>query len=269
MSVFSIVTARAQQSLYLRFWLFGFLAFWLLASPSFAQTTPDLQAVDSAFASAQYEKTELLALRILQGNSALTADQRAQLNLFMGYAAIMLGHDEDARTDFARALDAVPNLTLDPVQVSPKFRVLFDEVKTAHRTGRSSEESQLLQHPSLRTARLTNLLLPGSGQWQEGYPWRGAVVFGLQAATVAALIYEAGQMHDSREDYLAQTDPARVRSGYDRYNRDYRATWMTGIAASLVYLAAQADLVWLRPHIQTVRITLAPQPGGVALAIAW
>jgi hypothetical protein len=251
------------------FCLLAAFALCLLPRMCFAQSKPDLLAVDSAFVSGQYEQTELLALRILQGSYALSADERARLNVTMGYAAIMLGRETDARVDFARALDAVPDLELDPVQVSPKFRVVFDEVKAGRSSASVKEEIGYSQVRSIRIARLTNLVVPGSGQWQEGKKWRGAIVFGLQAATVAALVWQADKLDKSREDYLAQQDRSLVQRDYDRYNRNYQMTWLAGTAAGLVYLAAQADLIWLRPNAKSLKIAVTPTADGIRLALLW
>jgi hypothetical protein len=258
--------AKSSSCLFL---LSAFCFLLFLPFSAIAQSKPDLLAVDSAFVGAQYEKAELLALRVLQGDFHLSPDERARLNLTMGYSAIMLGREEDARSYFARALDAVPDLELDPVQVSPKFRVVFDEVKAGLRRQVDKEDVQLSQAHSIRVARLSNLLVPGVGQWLEGRTWRGAVVFVVQAATFTALVMQANKMHMSRREYLSQTDPALIRHNYDRYNSDYKLTWLAGAATGLVYLAAQADLILLKPHLRAVKLALAPSANGVEVAIAW
>jgi len=241
-----------------------------VGSVTWAQTTPppDLLAVDSAFVAGRYEETEVLALRLLQTRSDLKPDEVARLNLTAGYALIMLGREDDARRYFSRALDAVPDLTLDPVQVSPKFRVVFDEVKAAHvqalpladttATPSMIEQTVRIAHPS-RTALISNLILPGSGQWQEGHRLRGAAVFAVQALTVGILVRRVEQMRDSRAEYLAETDPARIAEAYDRYNEDFRAAWTAGILAGIVYLGAQTDLILIRPKIgkEEAMLTLA------------
>jgi hypothetical protein len=248
-----------------------------------AQTVgaPDFLAVDSAFAQSQFEKAELLALRILGGGSALTPDEAARLYLTAGYSAIMLGREDDARTYFAKALDAVPDLELDPVQVSPKFRVVFDEVKS-QRPARVPPEPvtnpQIMSRDSLfagvaasRKALLSNLIVPGSGQWLEGRKARGLVCFGLQAASVGILVWRLNELRDSRADYLAETDPARVSNAYDSYNRDYRSAWIAGLASGLVYLTVQADLIRLQsaqPRTPAISVGLGKSQ-TLALRIGW
>jgi len=255
-----------------------------LAFPAMADVQQDLLAVDSAFAEGRYEQVELLALRILHGENELPADERARLNLTAGYALIMLNREGEARGYFERALDAVPELTLDPVLVSPKFRVVFDEVKAARppvpTTGglRPPEESgdsprreilaEGLIRPSPRS-HVMNLLIPGSGQWNEGKKLRGAAWFMLQAASVGVLVWRIGEMRDSREAYLVETETARISAAYDTYNRDYRLAWAAGFAAGLVYLGAQADLALLRFPAKETAVKIKPMGDGIMLAVCW
>ena len=70
-----------------------------------------------------------------------TPQERARVNLTAGYALIMQGREQEAKEYFARALDAEPNIVLDPVQVSPKFRVVFDEVKGRSSSRHSAEQT--------------------------------------------------------------------------------------------------------------------------------
>jgi hypothetical protein len=261
-------TERGRACLHTLFLFFAF-CFLLSSRPLFSQPKADFLAVDSAFVNQQYEKAELLALRIIQGQPSLTNDERARLNLTMGYCATMLGREDDARLYFSRALDAVPDLQLDPVQVSPKFRVIFDEVKSGRATVREQEDARLSQVKSVRIARFTNLIVPGTGQWQQGYRTRGAIVFGLQAASVAMLIWRWGKMNDTRESYLAETNRSLVQSDYDRYNRDYRLTWAAGLATGFVYLASQADLIWLKPTPKSLHVALIPSVSSASMVVHW
>lgn len=246
----------------------------------------DLLAVDSAFVDGRYEQVELMTLRILQGDAELTPDETARLNLTAGYALIMLGRESEARSYFNHALDAVPDLTLDPVQVSPKFRVVFDEVKAARpaavgSTDQESASDQSVQQNTFdRTtqqavhvtpqSQVMNLIIPGSGQWREGHPVRGVLVFGLQAAALGVLIWQLNELDDSRGDYLAETDPARISAAYNNYNDHYQAAWGAGVAAGLVYLAAQADLAFLTPaHARPAALQVVPTPSGMGLCLRW
>lgn len=255
----------------------------LTALPAMADFQQELLLVDSAFAEGRYEQVELLALRILHGEEQLSADERARLNLTAGYALIMLGRERDARSYFERALDAVPDLTLDPVQVSPKFRVIFDEVKAARPEKQPEEtdvsgeagDSQGRENLAMQPLRpspgshVMNLLIPGSGQWNEGKKLRGAVWFTLQAASAGVLVWRIGEMRDSREAYLAETETARIADAYDTYNRDYRLAWAAGIVTGLMYLGAQTDLALMKIPTKETALMITPTGNGAMLAVCW
>ncbi|RPH92464.1 hypothetical protein EHM69_12720 [candidate division KSB1 bacterium] len=255
-----------------------FIIAFLYHGAAFAQpSTPDLLAVDSAFVNNEYERVELLTLRILQSGVKLTEDESARLNLTAGYALIMLGRESDARSYFSRALDAVPNLTLDPVQVSPKFRVVFDDVKAARPkpgTEPKPDTTAVLQGLTKqdRQAWLSNLILPGSGQWKMGKRTRGAIIFGAQIGTLGWMIKEIIEMQDSRAEYMAETDPVKMRDKYNDYNRNYQNAWIAGISAGVIYIAAQADLVRLETKSgQEFGWRVAPLQSGasVGLCVKW
>jgi hypothetical protein len=241
-----------------------------------SELSRQLLVLDSAFSEGRYADVELLSLRLLQDHPDLTPDEIARVNLTAGYALIMLNREAEARRSFARALDAVPDLTLDPVQVSPKFRMVFDEVK-AERPARIETSPQQLQvdtsaqrNPSrFATAMWSNLVVPGSGQWKMGYRLRGALLFGAEAACLTVLIINATEMQDSRSDYLAATEPEAIRHAYRRYNQDYQAVSIAGISAAVIYLAAQADLV--RLNIKPASLTLSPlrDASGIFLSAHW
>jgi hypothetical protein len=260
------------------------LCLLLAASAVGAQSRPDLLAVDSAFVNGQYETTEVLALRVLNARSDLTPDETARMNLTAGYAVIMLGREADAKVYFENALQAVPDLTLDPVAVSPKFRVVFDEVKAAHKPARPNAAAMgdfLKKLPnvppaaspvptrSFRRALLVNLVLPGTGQWLSGSTLKGAGFLAAEAVAAGYLIHQLGKLDDSRDRYLAETDPDRMRNAYDDYNNDHRAAWFAGIAAGVVYLGAQADLILFTPRPKTVLAFEPSAHNGVSLVMRW
>lgn len=231
----------------------------------------DLLAIDSAFTRGDYEQVELLALRTLQAHPGLGADAVARVNLTTGYALIMLNRETEARRYFGNALDAIPTLTLDPVQVSPKFRVIFDEVK-ALRPARPYPEvvaQDTAQQPAPKRpafyerAWLTNLVLPGSGQWMLGHKIRGAVFIAAEAACLTVLIINATELTDSRADYHAEADPIKIRKAYERYNQDYQAVAISSVCAGVIYLAAQADLIQLQS--QTTELSAFPTGDGAGL----
>ncbi len=251
--------------------LLALLLFSLSAFAADESTQKQLLAIDSAFVDGHYPQVELLTLRLLQSGAELNPDELSRVDLTTGYALIMLNREPEAREYFRRALEVDSTLTLDPVQVSPKFRMVFDDVKSNFRpdnpNGKPVMQSPLRRSPSTG-AMLSTLIIPGSGQWRDGRPLRGAVLFAAQAASVGLLVWQANRLHESHEDYLAQTDPVLIRGAYDKYNRNYAGTWAAGVLVAAVYLAAQTDLIVLRPTLVENRADASIGP-GVNLAFRW
>ena len=235
-----------------------------------------LLAMDSAFVKGHYSEVELVALRILQSAMELTLQERSHINLTAGYALIMMNREHEAREYFDHALDAEPDLTLDPVQVSPKFRMVFDEVKAQHQNSeqvipyddRTIKVSPL--QPASRRSLISNLIIPGSGQWREGHHVRGAAFLLAQAASLGVWIWQMDQTRDSHAKYLAQTNAQRIADTYNEYNQDYALSWATGALAGIIYLAAQADLILLRtPTKELSFLPVSHSGAGVTLRATW
>ena len=59
-------------------------------------------------------------------------------------------------------------------------------------------------------------------------------------------------------------------AAYDDYNRDFRTAIGLGTLAGVVYLAAQADLIFLRPRTPAApQLSLGAAPHAVVLAVRW
>jgi len=105
------------------------VAFWLAASPAWADTGPSLSDARQAYADVDYEGTRNLAQTALRrgGNDRAAT---AELYLLWATAAAALGQAEEARSAFSFALAANPELKLDK-SLSPKIRAPYLEARGA------------------------------------------------------------------------------------------------------------------------------------------
>jgi hypothetical protein len=249
-------------------YLLVFLVFGLVATALANQQ--ELLQLDSAFAGGEYEKVELLSLRLLHDPDSLQKTDRVRVNLVAGYALIMLGREPDAKTYFSQALDADPNLELDPVLVSPKFKGLFDEVKATYKRAeeRQSLALQGLSLPS-RKALLYNLVVPGSGQFIQGSKLRGAVITTVQVASLLWFLKSLSDVHDSRSDYLKAATADEIAARYKTYDDNHRMAWAAGILTGAIYLSAQADLILFKPRQSPpVKLSVGNR-SGLGLQVTW
>jgi len=199
-------------------------------------------------------------------------DEFANLQVTAAFSMIMLDRETEARQFFTRALEAMPSLTLDPVLVSPKFRVVFEDVKAAFQENERTKPLALYRGADTKS-HLFNLVAPGAGQLREGKTVEGICLLAVEAAAVGLWIHQLGVTSDSRAVYLAQTEPDAISRAYDDYDSDYRMVWTYGIASGLVYLAAQADLAFLKTKVKGngngLAVLLTPHGSGASLLINW
>ena len=229
------------------------------------------QEVDSLFAAGEFEQVELVMLRLGDDQGELSDEEFASIETTAGFAMIMLDREVDARKYFSDALKLNPDLTLDPVTVSPKFRVVFDEVKTTM-LAESVQPPEIVYRGARPSSRLFNLLLPGAGLIREG-SLRGTVYLAAQAVSLYLLIDQLDKTSDSRAFYLAQTERSAISSAYNDYNRDYKTAWKYGVLCGVVYFAAQADLALYRQPLNDeedeLSIFLLPTERGLRFQVCW
>ena len=255
-------------------WIAVFAALFGIALPGNAQT--DLKhTADSLFTAGKFEQVELLMLRVGSDQGDLTDTEFASMKTTAGFAMIMLDREIDARRYFTEALKINPDLTLDPVMISPKFRVVFNDVKANLQKAEAEAEPELMKtvyRGASPGSHLLNLVLPGAGQLREGY-LRGGIFLAAQTASVLLLIDQLNKRSDSRAYYLAQTEKNAIAQAYDDYNRDHKTAWKYGILSGVVYLAAQADLVFIHKPLTNdesrLSIALLPMGNRLLFQVRW
>ncbi len=246
---------------------------WLIAvlltfSSLFAQSDLVREA-DSLFHAADYERVELLVLRS-ERQADVPDSQRVTLELLGGYSMIMLNRELDARAHFTQALNVDSTLTLDPIEISPKFRVVFDDVKRewlekqARREPEAVVSSLFHKVPARPESHALNLIIPGSGFIREGKPVRGLVHLALQATSAALWLTEISQTSDARKRYLAAETSGQAASLYDEYDSHHRRMWTFGLTSGGIYLLSQFDLILFR-HSESVRII--PTESGASINV--
>lgn len=247
------------------------LALLTFCSSLFAQSSLISEA-DSLFRAGDYERVELLVLRAERATDVTTYDL-VGLHLVGGYSMIMLDRPGDARRHFRAALDADSSLTLDPITVSPKFRVVFDEVKQQWQMDHAAPSTigeiheETTYHSARRESHLLNLLIPGAGFLREGRTARGAIHMVAQVAITALWLSEIHSNNSAREDYLAASTSPDASSLYDTYDSHHRRMWTYGLTTAAVYVASQVDLALWRKS--TTSVSILPDVSGARLQFSF
>lgn len=230
-----------------------------------------LSEADSLFHAGQYEQVELLALRA-ERQQDISSDEQVKLELLSGYALIMLSREGDARAHFGQALDLDSTLALDPVEVSPKFKVVFDDLKQSWLAARAAqaetpkmvdEAMPVVSHSASPSSVRSNFIIPGSGFLREGKTGRGLVHLGLTAVCAGLWLSELTQNNTARKDYLAASTTDEAERLYDEYNSHHGRMWAFGLATVGVYALSQLDLAVWKSKVQ-----LSANPAAATLELA-
>ena len=249
------------------FTLFAVLLFTQLAN---AESNPRQQA-DSLFAAGEFEKVEMLVLRLGGEQGAMSDSDYVGLQVTAGFAMIMLDREADARRYFETALDKNAGLALDPVLISPKFRIVFDDVKI-HRDMPRNGKPAVLQTGADYRSHLLNLVLPGAGLIREGR-LRGIGYLAAQAAAVTYMISQLDKTADSRTYYLAQVEEPDIARAYSDYNSDYHSAQAAELISGAIYLLAQADLALVRNPVTSgnsgFSMSILPAHSGIRFSFHW
>lgn len=246
------------------------IVFLFACSTLFAQTDL-LHEADSLFHAAEYERVKLLVLRA-ERQFDLPDSQRVALDLLGAYSLIMLGREEAAREHFMRVLEVDSMLTLDPVRVSPKFRVVFDDVKAQFLSRRAQNllpgepVTGIVKIGARTESHAMNLIVPGSGFLREGKTIRGLSHLLLQGLSAGLWLTQVSQTSDARKKYLAAKSSDDASSLYDDYDSHHRQMWTYGLTSAGIYLLSQFDLALLK---KSESVRLSPTPEGVKLSLSF
>ncbi len=206
-----------------------------------------LEEIQSAYEEHNYVEVEMKATSALTAYQRFSSDQLAEIHKILGVVYFSLNKPEESEAQFTSALALAPNLSLDPVQVSPKIISFFDQIKQKRMS--SPDDGNELQAPRYVLladkrpgATLRSLVLPGWGQIYKGERKKGFVLSSLWTAGVTATVIAHFSRNSSEDRYLDETDPARLESRFDSFNRLHKLR--NGLAA---FSAA----VWIYSYFDT------------------
>jgi len=206
--------------------------------------------IQTAYNQFRYEEVVELAMEALNTVPPPSPRTRIDIYTYLAYSYIALGKTDEARQQFRDALTIDPELTLDPVYVSPKIIAVFEEVKDAYEKtnepeGVPPEQVELISEINALTLRKEgawrSLLLPGWGQFHKGQKRRATIFFAAHAINIGALIYTHLQTENAHDEYLNAREPSTIESEYDRYNRFYKARTYCILSTAAVWLASHID----------------------------
>jgi tetratricopeptide (TPR) repeat protein len=199
-----------------------------------------------------FEEAEFTALRALMSKSELDNVDRARLYRILGFTYVVLGENEKAQRQFISWLEIDPLAKLDPLYISPKIINVFNEAKEAYEEMKAQAEPVGIEDlQSQVNAFQRSMLYPGLGQISRGQNFKGYSLVALETIFLGAFVYCQLNYDSAKDDYLNETDTAKMQSLYDDYNLFYKGRYTSLILAGAVYLYSLFDVVYFPPESTT------------------
>ncbi|RMF59683.1 MAG: hypothetical protein D6746_07920 [Bacteroidetes bacterium] len=235
-----------------------------------AQPTPAsrLAAIQAAYQQLDYERAKALGEAALQDYDAFTPAQLTEIHTLLGLVYFSENEPEAARLQFEAALSLTPDLSLDPLLVSPKILAFFEEVKRNWQQRQAAAEAGI-QAGAIRYVRLEDprpaaalrsFVLPGWGQLYKGDRTKGWLLMAGWGVAVTGTLVAHVRRNQARDAYLAERDPDRITDRYDTFNTWHKARNNLALAASALWVLSYLDALVFRPPAPA-RATLALRPG--------
>ncbi len=208
-----------------------------------------IEEIQTAYNQLNYPEAEIKAQAALKDFQRFTPAQLTEIHKILALIYFSQNQEDAARLQFENALSLSPDLKLDPLFVSPKIVEFFEDIKKARAAKvndagapRADVRYVLVQDPR-PAAAMRSMILPGWGQLYKGEKTKGRVLLGLWSAgvigTVAAHIARA----NAEDKYLAETDPNRIESRYDAFNRYHKLRNNLLIFSGGVWLFSYLDAI--------------------------
>lgn len=233
-----------------------------------AQENP-VQIVIDRFEAGQFQSSLDHALHHLEYADSLSRIDRARLHQYAAYDLIALDRRKEARLHARETLTLIPELSLDPVYVSPKIIQVFDEVRqemippvfedpartdTIPQTPtpvRVSEPEPVDDAAIQRIAFQRSLIVPGWGQNTLGHK-RGTWLMATGAVCLSGLVTAHIYRNQAHDDYRNENDPIQIEDRYDTYKIWHRARTACAIATGVVWLYSLIDVSRIQVHPEII-----------------
>ena len=226
-------------------------------------------AMRDAAARLDTDTAEARAREALAQFDRLSPDQLVEVHALLG--VILHARDEpvEARRQFEAALSLNPDLSLDPVLVSPVTLAFFAAIRDAVSRTDGPVAPGVVRYVRVPDARpgaaLRSLVLPGWGQVHKGETARGRVLAAAWGAGAAATVGAHLARAQARRRYLDAGTSAEAEARYPAYNRWHRARTGLALGMAAVWAVAVVDAL-ARPQ-PTPAVALRPAVDGLSLRV--
>jgi tetratricopeptide (TPR) repeat protein len=208
-----------------------------------------IEEIQAAYNQLNYPEAEIKAQAALSNFQRYSPTQLTEIHKILGLIYFSQNKEDDARLQFENALSLSPELKLDPLFVSPKIVEFFEDIKKL-RAAKPNDAG--VPHPELKyvlvqdprpAAAMRSMIMPGWGQLYKGEKTKGRVLIGLWSAGVIGTVAAHIARGTAEDKYLAETDPARIDSRYNSFNRYHKLRNNLLIFSGGVWLFSYIDAI--------------------------
>ena len=236
-----------------------------MTRPSFAQSqdTLGVAGVRNAYEQLDFELTLSRAEFVIRSGERQAAEDLVEVHTIAALVLVARNQTRAARAHFASALSIDPDLTLDPVQASPRAVELFESVRAETRAQTADPPAASIRYLRVYDPRpaaaYRSLVLPGWGQMYKGQRQRGIVMMALWGTAAAGTVTAHIIRHNKHDAYLDETDPSAVQDRFDSFNRWHKvrnslamstvATWVVSYLDALIFESSRSSRSVVHPSM--------------------
>ncbi len=243
--------------------------------PASAQSVGErvVHDIQDAYSRFDYEEAERKGQEALDRYSEFTVEQLTDVHTILALVAFNQNDLGEARRQFVSALQLTPDLTLDPLLISPKILDYFDHIAAEIEAGETSYVEAPVRYvlvPDRRTdAALRSMLVPGWGQFFKGHSTKGFVMTSAFAIAVGGAVFSHVKRERAEAAYRDETRPDRVSEKYETLNRWHKSRRGLIQAAALTWVVSYVDALLTHGDVPgtNARVGLRATPQSISFAL--
>jgi hypothetical protein len=250
------------------------ILFFILITQAFCQGQDSIEelfgTLEDHFKAFEYEQVIQLADKLSTHAENIPEKTLIEILRMQAIAFYSIDQTENAEKTFIRILNIDENFELASRENSPKIISFFNDIKLkflSHKVipqkdaEKQKEVSEMQsQFDNYKNGMLRSLVWPGWGHYHLNESGKARLLNIAALITLAPGIYYAFETVKLEKDYLNASDPATIKSRYNKYNDAYNYRNYLLTAFSAVWLYAQYDYFFTdHPFLENQTVFINPQ----------
>ncbi|RJP63757.1 MAG: hypothetical protein C4539_15705 [Ignavibacteriales bacterium] len=234
-----------------------------IANSFLAQEKVSLQDIILKYESLEYNDVISLTANILK-TGTLNKNELIEVYTMKAVSHFALSQEVESKNCFIEILKLDKNFNPDPVKVSPKIILFFNDVKEEFLKTNAQVEKQtepekdspkdsilavnknllFKEKTEFKNYLMKSIILPGWGHLSHnGSSVKGWLLTSASILNTGALIYFIIDADKKEKDYLNQSDEVQIKSMYNKFNTSFKTRNVLITSLVAIWLYAQADLL--------------------------